>query len=197
MAAIGSFWARQPDSVRLILLVLIAVLVISIPALTRVAIRLFKYPHRSIVLKDVLGCGVAPSLLAKAALANQGPTKAMLLDPTSSTSGVATSEKQQLLRNLRVANVIFLFVSDRCNADVMFVKRASTVTLLVSFVMVPAGANARCRQAVEHRTGRPTEPNRRPPRSPRPAQGTEWVPDNAEYGGSCLVSPPSMLANGA
>jgi hypothetical protein len=142
MNAVHSLWAIQSDSVRLIILCLVATAAIPLARFVRLAHRLYRNPGAPLGREDVLKGAVAPDILAGSALANWALCKTMASRPATSGPPTGRASQEQVRRILREAEIAFLYLWDSCYADVKSARRASVVTLLLSMVMVTYGESA-------------------------------------------------------
>jgi len=136
-----SFWVMQPMSVQLFLLGLLAVALISVMRFGRLASRLYRYAGRRILPENIVKGEVAPDLLAASALASRAPDKAALEKQANSGFSAEGVGAEKVLQVLRVAEIRFAYLWERCYADVESTRRASALTFLVSLVMVAYGAS--------------------------------------------------------
>ena len=114
------------------------VVVIAFVRMMKLAWHLYRHSGPPILLEGAVA--VAPDLLARSALANRirtGPVKGN----RTRFEFPAAASKDTVLPGLRLAEARFLYVWERCFAASESIKRASVVTLLLTFIMIAGGAS--------------------------------------------------------
>lgn len=134
------FWKVQPTYVRCILLVQLAVTVIAVVRSLKLAWRLYRRWNVPIVLEDAVAT-VLPNLIARSALANRVRIGRADGKRGNSECAAAAAGKDAVLFGLRMAEAEFSHDWEECWTDLGSIKRASVVTLLLTFVMITGGAS--------------------------------------------------------
>jgi hypothetical protein len=119
---------------------LFAVVLISVVRFVRLARRLSRYSGERILAENIVKGEADPDLLAASALASRVPSKTIPEKRANSESSTERASVEKALYILRVAESRFLYLWERCYADMESTKRASLLTLLLSFAMVTHGA---------------------------------------------------------
>lgn len=140
MRVIKLFWTIQSMEVRVFILWLFAAFCISTVRLVRLALRLYKSERWPILPEDVMKGPVDPSFLAECALANRTECEGTTDRHAELESSGESESKERALYLLQTADDIFLYLWRKCHTDVESAKRASHLTLLLSFVIAAWGA---------------------------------------------------------
>jgi len=140
MNRMGLLWFAQPLSVKLFLLGVFTVVIASIVRFVRLARRLSRYSGEQILPANILKGEADSDLIAESALARPVPCNIVLEKRAKSESSPDKTGAEKALNILRVAEIRFLYLWERCQAEVESTKRASLLTLLLSFAMVTHGA---------------------------------------------------------
>jgi hypothetical protein len=140
MHAIWVFWVLEPFSTKLFLLGMLAVGLISLVRFVRLARR---FRSRELVLPVTVVRGEAdPDALAQSALECAAWCNAVSKSGTISELGTERADGGAILSVLRLAESRFLYLWERCYADVESTKRASLLTFLLSLATVAHGATS-------------------------------------------------------
>ncbi len=137
MHSIHWFWQMQPTSVRLFIVVLVAVFVISLIRLVRLAGHLCRPTGGPILPETVLRRAVTPDCLARSALA--GRLRVEITGVSAVSADGANAEEVHCL--LGSAEATFLCLWQKCRVDLEASMRACLFLVLLSLVTVGFGAN--------------------------------------------------------
>jgi hypothetical protein len=129
-------WGAQPTIVRLVLLGQLALVLISVVRFAKSAGRLYRYSGERILPESVFKGETDPNLLAGSALAGRVPSKTVQGSRANPEPSGGSPSEAKALGILRAAECRFLYLWERCHADVESAKRASLLIFLLSLVMV-------------------------------------------------------------
>ena len=133
-------WGAQLTIVRLLLLGQFALVLISAMRFVKWAHRLYRYSGERILPENVLKGEADPDLLAASALSSGVLCKTVLGGSTNPELSKERASRETVLQILRVAESRFLYLSERCYADVESARMAGLLSFLLSLVMVAYAA---------------------------------------------------------
>ena len=134
------FWAREALIVKIFLLGLLVVVAIALVRLARLVRDLYRSSGEAASPYQIVNGEVDPRILATFALSTGPPGE--VTRELRTKVGVSTNSDAvgAVLYSLQTAEDRFLYLCEKSYAEVRAIRRASSLTLLLSLLMVACGA---------------------------------------------------------